>query len=536
MTAHQAHAIESRTDRDLLEFFINETIRQYPFMTRDSAESTVVGRALRIVEQSNAISMNTLMALEEIVRSLAELPGRKVVFFVSDGFVLNLRGSNASNRLQRIADAAARSRVVIYTMDGRGLVSQPDFDASRPAVSDATGAVSRSNADEINSSQAPLYRLAADSGGRALINSNALVDIVPQALQETSRYYLLGWTPRQQEDQEERQNNRFHRIEVSVRGRPELTVRVPRGFYGTQPPADEAAPASSRRRRQSATPATPAASEAEAALISTLRSRHPVTTLPMTLSLRFFDMPATGAVLTGTAHLNATTLDFGASDGNAGQAVVDVISAVFNDQGQSVSDVKERLTISPPSSSTTPRATSGRVTYSHQFQLKPGLYQVRVAARDTTTGRAGSAMEWIEIPDLSSGPFTMSSLILGEIAPGTSQNETDAASIPPMEVNANHHFRRAPRLRLLAYLYNVSRSAAPPDVALRIQVFRDDRPVIASPLSPLRTEGIADLSRIPYFAELNMEGMPSGGYVLQVMAIDRATNSTTSQQASFDIE
>jgi hypothetical protein len=176
------------------------------------------------------------------------------------------------------------------------------------------------------------------------------------------------------------------------------------------------------------------------------------------------------------------------------------------------------------------------VTYSHQFQLKPGLYQVRVAARDTTTGRAGSAMEWIEIPDLSSGPFTMSSLILGEIAPGTSQNETDAASIPPMEVNANHHFRRAPRLRLLAYLYNVSRSAAPPDVALRIQVFRDDRPVIASPLSPLRTEGIADLSRIPYFAELNMEGMPSGGYVLQVMAIDRATNSTTSQQASFDIE
>jgi hypothetical protein len=43
-------------------------------------------------------------------------------------------------------------------------------------------------------------------------------------------------------------------------------------------------------------------------------------------------------------------------------------------------------------------------------------------------------------------------------------------------------------------------------VALKVQVFRNEKPVIAAPVSRLRTEGTADLSRIPYSAEVNLEG------------------------------
>jgi hypothetical protein len=512
--------------------FVRETRRVHPFLLPDAAENIVLGRARQIVEQSAAVTLETLMALEGLVRSVAELPGRKVAFFVSDGFLMNLRGSDTANRLRRIADAAARSRVVIYTMDARGLATLPSLDASRPAVFDPAGIVDRTDADELSASQEALFRLAADTGGRALINSNALVEAVPRALQETSLYYLLGWTP----GPEEQQNSRFHLIEVSIRGRPELIVRVPRGFYDVPPPTEAAAATSSRRRRQSETPATPAASPAETALLSALHSIHPVTTLPASLSLGFVDMQDTGTVLTASTHLNTTTLDFGPSDGDTRQAVVDIVSAVFNDQGQGVSSVKETLTISPPSTPST-KAVSHRLTYSHRFRLDPGIYQVRVAARDSRTGRAGSAMEWIEIPSLSGGPFSMSSLILGERAAGPSQSEADAAvSASPIEVNASHHFGRGQRLRLLTYLYNAERSAAPPDVALKIQVFLGEKQVIATPLSRLKTEGIEDLSRIPYLVELNTEGMPSGSYFLQVTAFDRTARTNASQRASFEIE
>jgi hypothetical protein len=278
------------------------------------------------------------------------------------------------------------------------------------------------------------------------------------------------------------------------------------------------------------------ASAADAELLAVLHSTLPVRTLPTSLSLGFIDIPKTGAVLTVSTHLNATMLDFGPGDGTARQAVVDVVDAVFNDQGQGVSSLKQRLTVRPPVTSATKDTQSDRVTYSHQFPLKPGLYQVRVAARDSKSGRVGSAMGWIEIPNLAGGPFSMSSLILGGHA-DTGQTATDAAaSAPLMEINADERFGRARRLRFLTYLYNAANSSAANDVVLRVQVFRGDNLVIGTPLSRLRTEGIADLSRIPYFAELNLQGMPSGRYVLQVTALDRTAHTNASQSMNFEIE
>jgi hypothetical protein len=105
-----------------------------------------------------------------------------------------------------------------------------------------------------------------------------------------------------------------------------------------------------------------------------------------------------------------------------------------------------------------------------------------------------------------------------------------------MEISAGKPFGRTRRLRFVTYIYNAARSTALPDVVLRVQVFRDDKLVIATPLSRLRTEGIADLSRIPYFAELNLDGMASGRFVLQVTALDRTARTNASQWMNFEIE
>src|SRR5688500_18027139 len=53
------------------------------------------------------------------------------------------------------------------------------------------------------------------------------------------------------------------------------------------------------------------------------------------------------------------------------------------------------------------------VVYSHKIPLKPGIYQIRVAARDEKSGNVGSSAQWIEIPELSSKKLTLSTLLLG---------------------------------------------------------------------------------------------------------------------------
>jgi hypothetical protein len=76
------------------------------------------------------------------------------------------------------------------------------------------------------------------------------------------------------------------------------------------------------------------------------------------------------------------------------QTTVDVLGVAVDDRGR-FSSFKQKLDI--------PReavlAGDGRFIKWHQaLPLPPGLYQVRVAFRDRQTGRTGSAMTWIEIP------------------------------------------------------------------------------------------------------------------------------------------
>jgi hypothetical protein len=89
----------------------------------------------------------------------------------------------------------------------------------------------------------------------------------------------------------------------------------------------------------------------------------------------------------------------------------------------------------------------------------------------------------------------------------------------------------------MTYVYNAAPGPAQrPDVALQIQIFRDDQPVFTAPLKALSTEGVTDLSHIPYAAELALASFPAGRYVLQITAIDRAAKTSATQRTGFIIE
>jgi len=47
---------------------------------------------------------------------------------------------------------------------------------------------------------------------------------------------------------------------------------------------------------------------------------------------------------------------------------------------------------------------------------------------------------------------------------------------------------------------------------------------------------LADQMRLPYWAEIALDKLAAGQYVLQVIATDRRTNATAIQQASFTVD
>ena len=151
----QAQIIEGVRDRDLFNFFVKETMRQNPLLRPSEAENIVMVRARQMALQASNDATTTLATLGALVRSNGTLPGRKLVFFISDGFEIDHTWIQVPDLLRQIVDASARYNFVIYTMDSRGLITQPSYDASRETVIDPTRSVDRTNADELFMSQDP---------------------------------------------------------------------------------------------------------------------------------------------------------------------------------------------------------------------------------------------------------------------------------------------------------------------------------------------------------------------------------------------
>jgi VWFA-related protein len=533
MSEYQALLI-TNYDRDLTSYFIDETIRLNPGMTREAAEALVTGRANSLVRQAGYATTNTLTGLEGLIRAANKLPGRKLIFFISGGFLLDDRNSDSRYRLQRVTSAAARSGVVIYSMDARGLVASLS-DASSESQFDPTGRVLRANSGELVASQDGLNALAADTGGKAVFNTNSLEPGLTRALKETSVYYLLAWKP----DSEAQHTSKFRRIEVKVVGKSDLTVQVRRGFFDREPESDLAnstktAKAEKEEKAKKDTAQAPDKSP-EAELRKVILAPYPDRDIPVSLSLSYINTPARGPMLSAAMQVPNEFFSFAPANGRE-TAVVTVAGTVFDDRGNAGADFNNRITIDAP---TVEAARQGRdLTYGYPVYVRPGLYQVRVGVRDEKTGRTGTAHGWIEVP--KAGQLALSSLLMGVREQPTISNASAISQDgpTPVELSVNHHFSANGYLRFLVFVYNAALAPADskPDVAVQVQMVRDGQPVVTTAQRKVSIEDFTDLARVPYAAEISLSGLPAGQYVLQVTVVDRVAKRSASQQTHFEIQ
>ncbi len=346
----------------------------------------------------------------------------------------------------------------------------------------------------MGATQDGLNALAHDTGGRAFFNSNALDSAVATAVRESSVYYLMAWRP----ENEEQSSQKFRRIEVSVVGRPELLVRFRRGF-GEVEGAEVGAVS---KKKPSPTPKKPIQE-----LRGVLTASYPVNTLPISMTLNFLNIPQRGLVLATSLKIMTDRVVLEPVGGTP-TAYIDVTGVILDDSGKAVASFEDRLSITAK----TPNVKSpsfDSLAYNHFSSIKPGLYQVRAAARDVKQERVGSGFQWIEIPDLESKTLALSTLIAAERKAGADdQSQIDPAGyqqnpLGQFRLNVDHRFARSSRLRFLMFVYNaltnrgLASNSQPPstdngaiiptnsagttsDLAVQVQVFRDNEPFINS--------------------------------------------------------
>jgi len=131
----------------------------------------------------------------------------------------------------------------------------------------------------------------------------------------------------------------------------------------------------------------------------------------------------------------------------------------------------------------------------------------------------------------------MSSLLLGERTQAMMTNVSNPEAPSPVALSASHRFKRESTLRFLLFTYNAVSSPTDqkPDVAVQVQVIRDDQPVITTALRKISTDGVLDLARLPYAAEIPLSELLPGRYQLQVSLIDRVSKQSTTRTTHFDV-
>jgi hypothetical protein len=397
------------------------------------------------------------------------------------------------------------------------------FDASTDAQFDPTGRLSRAAGGELSASQDALHALAHDTGGKAFFNSNAMEPAVKRAIDDSANYYLLAWNP----EQPASRSDKFRRIEVRVAGRPELTVQVRRGFFDQEP---EPAVAKSK----SAAAATTAASEAQSDFKKLLTGLYPERDIPVTVSANFVNTPDKGDLLLTTTSIPTESLKFVPVSGKP-TARVAIVGVIYNEKGDVADQFSKLVTMSANSDS----AGDGSLVFPYSASLKPGLYQLRVAARDEDSRRGGSARSWIVIPNTSSGQLNLSSVLLGARAPKPMSNvSVDTVGFSSADLRVSNRFVRDDFLRFLVFTYNAATGSngSKPDVAIQIQIVRDGQPVVTTPLKKVSVEQFDDMKRLPYAGEVALAGLRSGRYVLQISVVDRIAKTSATQQTRFEVQ
>lgn len=183
--------------------------------TYEGRNDNFIGRSA--LEESQNLSRNAarvrsqvvITALQALVMHLSGLrEGRKTILFVSQGIPLQFDVSLEPDFQDLLRDAN-RGNVVIHTMDPRGLGLGPSVHST-------------------------LYRLSAETGGHAIVNTNDLTRGLEKVVRDASHYYLLGYAPTR-----ELNDGRFHKIAVKVKRKGAKTV-ARRGYYA--PSAEEMTP------------------------------------------------------------------------------------------------------------------------------------------------------------------------------------------------------------------------------------------------------------------------------------------------------
>ena len=486
-----------------------------------AAAQEVLRQARGVLAEDLRFSEITLTQLDDVLRSLASLPGRKLCLLVSDGFLVGTGTSDEQTRhLRSVVDAATRSGAVVYALDTHGLTATGGDSSAAGAAAPAglRERVARLSAQELRET---LTGLANDTGGFLVRNTNELAVGLGRMLVDNDAYYLMAYEPTNT-----KRDGKFRKIEVRLPRRSGLVVRTRKGYLA---PDDRKRPerlATTRPTAGAAAAFVLDEAEARAALAAPL----PENATPLRLAVDYLDLPPAGSQIIVGAHVGLAGLKWQDADGRR-RADLELVGGVYDASGAPVGPPFGKRLALDLTKAEQERALKTGLQYQNRLALGPGRFEVRLIAREPAGAPLGGAAQRVEIPDLAAGKLALSSVFLSTAAGTAAPADADGEAL--RDVQTLRRFKAGDSLYFQLYVYNVlGGDEGASDAVLQAQILSGGKPIAASKPQPLTLEK-KDGVPVPQSSAMSLEGLAPGRYDLRIVVVDRKANATVHRDVDF---
>jgi VWFA-related protein len=431
-------------------------------------------------------------SLDAATTRMATAPGRrKALIFLSVGVPVTLGagsscGSHITDVMRNVFRKAQAANVNVYAIDPAGLNGYVEYLRRHPQPTRGSRAGARPRASNIRQLQDFMRVLASTTGGRAVINTDAIETAIDRIFAEDRSYYLVGY-----ESSNGAPDGRFREVSVRV-NRPQVTIRTRSGYWA--PRAEDVAEPSLK-----------------AARVLSMAGLFGPQGLPLRAAAAPIGLVEGG--LAGSREFKVASVltvrwPAGIVHTDASDTLT-VIRHIYDHTGNPGPPVREVVTVPLPSG----RQDDIRHDLIQAFALPPGRYEVRFHVQSALAGVNGSVYADLDVPDVRRASLSIAGPILGP-SEGAGASHGDALTgVLPIEPTSQRDFSVSDRVSLFARIYQGGAGPLLP-VTVTTEVV-DARDEVQSSSSVVMEPGAFDEGRsLAHHVEVPVRGLRPGPYLV----------------------
>jgi hypothetical protein len=356
----------------------------------------------------------------------------------------------------------------------------------------AAASQERANRAFLIERQQSLQTVADWTGGRAILNTNVPEQSVRPILEESSAYYLIAF-----ETTDVKRDGRLHPITVRV-NRPGVEVRTRKGYYAEPMVTGGGTPDGAVSLEAVSRGLLPERGLSMSVTAAPFRGSKGVPIVVVTTGVKASRAPAAGE----KPAANAPASPF---------EPLEILTSAFTDGDKNVEWQRQRLSAALPS------GVPGQLRYESvsTLTLKPGSYEVRVAARHAQEGDVGSVHAYVDVPDFDADAVTMSGAVLLDRRSPSVASQESLAGVLETAPTTRREFGATDSVTALVRVYQ---RAGPPPTAVNVffHVFDEALKEVGATETLVEAAEFAKTGATDARFPVPLETLRPGAYVMRI--------------------